>query len=42
VIGFWKYKEALVHRIAVPSMTRLEDVTEDQARSLDLLPPKRW
>jgi hypothetical protein len=42
VIGFWKYKEALVHRLALPSMTRLEDITEDQARALNLLPPKRW
>jgi hypothetical protein len=41
-IGFWGYRESRVSLLTVPDLVALDPITEQEAQSRALLPPKYW
>lgn len=41
-LGYWKYKEHVVKRVSLPHLTELPSLSESEAMTAGLLPPKRW
>jgi hypothetical protein len=42
VLGYWDWQETRVSRLTLPALLPLEAISEEEARTQSVLPPKSW